>query len=264
MAKKKRETDDERAARDREERIALLKMKQGLIEDSELIPETGYKLPEPTKWEKFAAFCSLNKWFIIVGAFIAAVVIMCVTQALTKEKADIRVLVVRYGESSELDRHSDRIAQALEKFCRDFDENGKVRVEVNTINFPTNDEATDQRSVTERQRFNAELQLAEAQMLIVDAEFADWMANVRMQPNAFKEQNDENGGKVYNNVGILMNSTALAKEAHWNKCPDSVVILIRNELNDGSGSVKKNAEYRERAEEVLQNILEGNVVNPQD
>lgn len=264
MAKRKRETDDERAARDREERVALLKMKQGLIEESELIPETGYaEIPEQTKWQKFVTFCSLNKWFIILGAFIAAVVAVCVFQVIFKEKSDIRVLIVANNEDSELGWRYTDIENALERYCADFDGNGEVNVTVNYIDH-SRENVDNQLAVAESQKLSAELQLADAQMIIADKEFVEWMAKNDKKPtDVFLDQSGNCGSDMlYKNVGVLMGHTALAKEARWSKCPDSVVILVREELNNGSGSIKANAENRERASTVLRNILDGNIVNP--
>ncbi len=260
---RKRETDDERAARDREERIALLKMKQGLIEESEIIPETGYaEIPEQTRWEKFKTFCSLNKWFILLGAFLVAVVGVCVIQFITKEKEDIHVLVVANNEDTELTWRYEDIENALERYCLDFDENGKVNVTVNFIDHRFED-VDNQLVQVNMQRLSAELQLADAQMIIADKEFVDWMAKEDAPTKVFLDQSDKcEDDMLYKDVGVLMGHTGLAKEARWSKCPDSVVILVREELNNGSGNIKSNAEKRERASTVLQNILDGNIVNP--
>lgn len=266
MAKKrKRETDDERAARDREERIALLKMKQGLIEESELIPETGYgAFPEQNGWQKFKTFCSLNKWFILIGAFLVAVVGVCVVQLLTKEKSDIHVLVIASNENSELTWRYADIENALERYCLDFDGNGKINVTANFID-RRHEEVENQLDAAELQRLRGELELGEAQMIIADREFIEWMAmnNNDKPTNVFLEQTDKcSSDMLYEEVGVLMGHTALAKEARWSKCPDSVVILVRKESQNGSGNTKRSPEYRERAVTVLQNILDGNIVNP--
>lgn len=264
MAKRKRETDDERAARDREERIALLKMKQGLIEDSELIPETGYTaIPELHGRARISNFFYRNKWFVILGVIFAAIILVCVLQIIFKEKSDLHVLVVANNENSELSWRYNDIKKALEMYCLDFDGNGKVNVTVDFIDH-TSDDVFNQVAVSENQRLSGELKLANAQMIIADKEFVEWMAGETRKPgDVFLDQSDKCGSDMlYENVGILMGHTDLAKEARWSKCPDSIVILVREELNDGSGKVKSNAVKRERAVTVLQNILDGNVVNP--
>ena len=60
-------TDDE-DRKELQERRELLKMKQGLIEESDLIPETGYdKIPELHGWEKIKNNIYHNKVFYIIG-----------------------------------------------------------------------------------------------------------------------------------------------------------------------------------------------------
>lgn len=265
MAKKKRETDDERAARDREERVALLKMKQGLIEDSELIPETGYSaIPELHGWEKISNFFYRNKLFVILGVIFAAIILVCVFQFIFKEKSDLHVLVIANNDDTELTWRYEDIEKALERYCPDFDGDGKINVTVNFLDHNV-EESDNQVVVTNNQRLSMELKLANAQLIIADREFVDWMVKTRDKKPAslFLDQTENCGSDMlYEDVGILMGKTSLAKEARWSKCPDSVVILVREELNDGSGSVKKNAENREHALEVLQNILDGNILNP--
>lgn len=263
MAKRKRETEAERAARDREERVALLKMKQGLIEESELIPETGYAaISELHGWEKISNFFYRNKWFVILGVIFAAIIIVCVFQFIFKENSDLHVLVIANNDDTELTWRYEDIEKALEQYCPDFDGDGKINVTVNFLDHRV-EEADNQVVVTNNQRLSTELKLANAQLIIADKEFVEWMAKEKKPTDVFLDQSDNCGSDMlYKDVGIFMGKTSLAKEARWSKCPDSVVILVREELNDGSGSVKKNAEKREYALEVLQNILDGNILNP--
>lgn len=93
--------EDERARKSREEYVELLKMKQGLIEESEIIPETGYdKIRELHGFEKVKNYCYHNKWFILLGAFLAAVVIFLTVQALSREKEDLFVVVLALDHES--------------------------------------------------------------------------------------------------------------------------------------------------------------------
>ncbi|MDE6731911.1 MAG: hypothetical protein K2J77_03455, partial [Oscillospiraceae bacterium] len=115
MANGKRETDEERAARDREERIALLKMKQGLIEESEIIPETGYgEPPKENVLQRLSSFVYRNKMFVILGVLFAAIAAFIIYQFATREKEDLHVLLVAYDENSMMMLYSEDIARALE------------------------------------------------------------------------------------------------------------------------------------------------------
>lgn len=264
MANKKRETAAQKAARERQEKIDILKMKQGLIEESEVVPESGYvKIPEQHGWEKFKDFFWRNKAFIFMGAFLVFVIAICVGQVIFKEKEDLHVIIVTSSADSELSwRHYD-FEEVLEQYCPDFDENGKVNVGVNYINRSVAGEVLTEMEQIQSQKLTAELMSADAQLIIGDEEFADWMINGGKPEDYFLPQTDKcSEDMLYEEVGVRLNKTDFAKTVHWSKCPDEVVLLVREELNNGTGNVKRNAIKRERAQTVLQNILDGNIINP--
>lgn len=262
MSDNRRETPEERAERDRREHIELLKMKQGLIEESELIPEKGYeKIPELHGWAKFKNYLYHNKWFILMGAFAAAVVAIIVVQIASKEKYDMKVLAIANDPDSEMVMHANNFERALEKYCPDFDGNGEVHVEVVYINRTS--KVTNQLNQADSQKLSAELQSAEAQFIISDDQYTEWTGKDSEPFDVFLDQTGNCSEKMLiDGVGVRLNKTGFAKQARWSDCPDNVIFLVREELNNGSGSVKKNAENRERAQTVLQNIIDGNVVNP--
>lgn len=247
------ETPEEKAKRERQEYIDLLKMKQGIIDESEAIPEVNLdKVQELHGWAKFKNNCYHNRWFILIGGLLAAVVVVCLVQIFSKEKNDLYVLAVSYITDSELGSHKEQIEKALEKYCPDFDGNGKVKVEVSFAD-----------KTADSVKAAAEFENAEAQMVITDYNFTEWLLHDKDAKDVFLDQSDKcTEDMLYKDCGILMNKTELAKDADWSDCPDYIFVFVRAELNNGSGNVKKNAENRERAEIVLQNILDNNVVNP--
>lgn len=265
MSDNRRETPEERAERDRREHIELLKMKQGLIEESEYIPETGYeKIPELHGWAKFKNNVYHNKWFILMGAFAAMIAAVLIVQIASREKYDIRVLAVANDPDSEMVMHANKFEKALERYCPDFDGNGKVHVELIYIN-RTSGDVTTRLDQADAQKLSAELQTAEAQFIISDDQYTKWTGKDNDPTEVFLDQTGSCAeNMLVDSVGVRLNKTGFAKEARWSDCPDNVIFLVRGELNNGSGSVKKNAENRERAQTVLQNIIDGNVVNPDD
>lgn len=263
MANKKREIAAEKAARERQERIELLKMKQGLIEESELIPDTGYaEISVPRGGKKLTNFIYRNKPFIIIAAVIVLVIAVGVYQFLTREKVDLYVLAVSKTEDSEIIWRARDLELALEMYCPDFDGNGKVNVEVDYLNLKF-DEVNNQTQGTEIQKFRSHLEIGRAQLFISEDVFADYVYETQYSNDFFvRRPNDCPEDMLSNDVGVRMNLTDFAKDAHWEDCPDNVVFMVRNELNNGQGSVKANAENRERALIVLQNILDNNIINP--
>ena len=180
------------------------------------------------------------------------VVVICLVQIMSKGKTDLYVLAVSYIPDSELGNYTEKLEKTLEQYCPDFDGNGKVKVEVNFAD-----------KTVEAVKASAELDSAEAQMIIGDYNFSEWLTQNKDIKSIFVDQSDKcHENMLYKDCGILMNQTELAEKAGWKDCPDYIFIFVRNELNNDSGKIKKNAENRERAEIVLQNSLDNNVVNP--
>lgn len=271
MAKGKRETPEERAARDREERIALLKMKQGIIEESEMIPETGYAPPpKENAWQRLSSFVYRNKIFVVLGVLFAAIAAMIIYQFATRQKEDLHVLLVAYDPDSVMMLYSDTIEEALEQYCPDFDGNGKVHVSVSFIDRAQRS-GKSQYDDAQRQRLNSELEYGSAQLIITDEGFTERVnfdedttddeamrAYFLPQTDRFSEE------ELFCGVGIRANKTPLMKNADWQDCPDNVLILIRAETDYKTNNDEENAIYRERAQIVLQNILDNNAVNSQE
>lgn len=269
MANRRRETEAERARREREERIALLKMKQGLIEESELIPENEHvEEPKLRGFKRFANFFYHNKAFIFLGAFFLFVITVLTVQLVTKERDDLYVLAIAFDGESEIGWRVRDLESALERYCPDFDGNGKIHVTVNYID-RTAEEITTQYDQAQAQKLTLEVMAASAQLIIADEGLIKWLGgedgSEAIDPKKFFVV--QTGlcpeDMLFNSVGVRANRTGFAGEARWESCPDNVILLVRAELNNGQSSVKKNAVNRERSMTVLQNIIDGNIVNPE-
>ncbi len=257
--------EEERARKAREEYIELLKMKQGIIEESELIPETGYtKIPELHGLAKFGNFVYHNRAFILVGAFLAAIAIFLTVQIATRKIYDLYVLVISTSGESELIWRYDDIEEALTKYCPDFDNNGYVKVGINFIDLSMPNAASEYASA-QTMKFSSELYLGESQMFIGDEGFWEYLYGNEdaLDVQIFEDLSEYfPEDELYQKTGLHINSTNLHKDARWDTCPDSINIFLRCEFETATGNQKHAAEQRDRAHTVFRNIIEGNVVNP--
>lgn len=267
MANRKRETDAEKARREREERIALLKMKQGIIEESELIPENDHvEVQKPRGLSRLSNFFYRNKAYVIMGAFFVLVATLLIVQFVTREREDLYVLAVAFDEKSEMKWYVNDLERALEKYCPDFDGNGKIHVAVNFVDRTSNDAAS-QYDDSQIQKLSVEYINATAQLIIADEGFIDWVngegSDEDIDPlyfqRIFLDQTELcSEDMLYGNVGVRLNQTPLAKLARWDSCPDNVMLLVRNEFKVGMGGRKTDTRNRERALTVLRNIVDNN------
>ena len=81
-------------SKESDEKRELLKLKQGIIEDSDIIEQDVHEEPEKqTAVKKIDNFFYRNKWFVVAGVFFAAVAIFLVQQMLSREQPDLTVIL---------------------------------------------------------------------------------------------------------------------------------------------------------------------------
>ena len=72
----------------------LLKLKQGIIEESETITEAEKPKYEVHGFKRVENFFYHYKWHVVAGLFAAAVLTFLIHSLVTKEQGDMRVLLV--------------------------------------------------------------------------------------------------------------------------------------------------------------------------
>ena len=253
-----------------DEKRELLKMKQGIIEDSDIIETEADKevRVKPTGIKAIENFFYHNKWFVIVGVFFALLVAFLAYQTLTREKADMTVVLVTSDsvKAPNLYQKVQDIELALEKYCPDFDNDGNVHVDVYTIDLTksnpdpqyVNSNAT--KFFGEMQRGIAQLFICDTGILVGDGESVDDAVSFE---SIFKDLGKATGIEEYNGVhSISLKGTAFAKDAKWeNSCPEILGFSIRNMTSDQMGYSEGALLRGEQAAQVLSNILNGTIVN---
>lgn len=261
MTKKERERlqEEERLREKRE----LLKLRQGLIEESELIPQEVPAVEKPTGMKAVENFFYHYKWYIIVGAIALIIITYLTVQCATREKEDLYVLVVQTTNSSGLYMKQLDIEEALERYCPDFDGNGNVHVAINCINLST-ESGVSEYSDAEQLKFSSEMLTGDSQFWVSDdgiiAVINDF-ANEEIQ--FFRDYSEEYPDAAFSEGGGLRyNSTGLKDATRWASCPDSVGIYVRDIYSNMTGNDDDAQEQRRRALEVYDNIVNDRVINP--
>jgi hypothetical protein len=251
-----------------DEKRELLKMKQGLIEESDIIETEADKvvLEKPTGMKAVENFFYHNKWFVIVGAFFALVLTFLIYQTVTREVADMTVVLVTSDiqKSPNIYEKTRDVELALEKYCPDFDKNGKVHVDVFTIDL-TKTGSDPQYITTNATKFHGEMQRGLAQMLICDKDIlgeSEQGNKIEFDP-FFKDLGKATKmDALYGKKLLKLKDTDFAKEAKWeNSCPDTLGFCIRDIKSDQLGYSEEALVRNEQAIEVLTNILTGTVIN---
>ena len=237
-----------------DEKRELLKLKQGLIEESEAIPaETREKPAELHGIARVKNEIYHLGWAIpvIIGAVALAAFI--IVQLASRPKEDICILIIAAAESSELFRFSDSndvIKPALEKYCADYDGNGKVYAETVFIDL-SDSSGNGQYNDTQHGIFNSQVKYGSAALILADPELLELVNGWYENPiNAFEDLSEELPEDIlYNKCGAFISGTGFAKDIG---CENSVLFV----LDELGGSKKNAAQYKDRAVEVLKNICQ--------
>lgn len=159
------------------ERLELLKMKQGLIEESELIPENveDEPAPEMNAFQKVQNFFYYHKWTLVVVAAVVILVVFMAGQTIFRVDPDIEVLAIGTEYETDIVGYSAQVELAIEEHCKDVNGDGKVHAAIIAIDLAV-PETSGQYYLTQMQAFDREL-TGSACIVISTAEFLDYMTD---------------------------------------------------------------------------------------
>lgn len=236
----------------------LLKLKQGLIEESETIREEKPEHVDLHGWKKVSNFFYHYKWHVIISVFFVAVAAFFTYDLVKKEAGDIRVLVITKNDqnSAEIAYKIKDIELALEKYCPDFDDSGYVHVEVFSMDLSENLDL--QYELAQVTKLTSELMIGNAQMFIVDKEGFESISegdnSTFFDLSEIYPDCGQADGIFYRIKGSGFATLANYEEA----CPEDLYIVLPDYVN--ASAKKENAElFRKRCREVMDNIVSGNL-----
>ena len=204
-------------------------------------------------------------------------------KGLTQAELAGKLAVIANSSSDGFYAKTADIEVALERYCPDFDGNGYVHVGVNYIDLSSKGGMSEY-SDAQLDKFSAELFTGDSQLFLSDRQIINLInsytdtsdniaeevteesatAEVPMHSEFFRDLSEEFPDAVlYQNVGVQLNSTGFTDQAKWKSCPDTIGLYLRNEFQtDMTDNGDRAKEQRRRAEIVLDNIVNNNVVNP--
>jgi len=150
----------------------LLKLKQGLIEESEseIVNSEKTVIEKPKGKAAIANYFYHNKFFIIIAAFFIVAGGFMVLDFVTREKEDMRFLTIANSNAgTSALSYSFEIEKAVEFYTPDFDNNGYVHAANYYLNVnPEN--ANPDAYYANRGKLMAEVQDGTARLFIADKE----------------------------------------------------------------------------------------------
>ncbi len=243
----------------------LLKLKQGLIKESEAIP-VDVK-PEKTElhgWKKVTNFFYHYKWHVIVSVFFAVVIGFFVYDLVKKETGDIRVLVITKDNAvaNNVIYKTKDFELAFEKYCPDFDDSGYVHVDVYNIDLSENADPEYMRAQVTKAM--GEISFAEAQLYILDTPALESITNDG-NTDGFVNLEElypdcENADGVFYHI---KGSEFAAMSNYVESCPEDLFFVIRR-TTEVTANKERAEKAQKRALEVFDNIVNGKMAGWED
>ena len=232
----------------------LLKLKQGLIEESEEIHEEEKPVYELHGWKKVENFFYHNKWYVAAGLFFAAVAAFLIVSLVQKEQGDLRVMVVTKDPqiAAEIMYKTGDLEKAFELYCPDYDDNGYIHVDVYNVDLSENPDP--QYSLAAVTKITSEIMYGEAQLFLVDSLGAQAVTNDNL--SQFVDL-----GKLYpeeeciNGVFLKIRDSGFAANAqYYEACPDDIYLAVRNASESDENSFRS-LPAKKKALEIIDNII---------
>ncbi len=163
--KKKQEAYDRRIL---EEKKELIRLKQGIIKESETIHEEEAAPVVMTPWQKVRNFFYQNKWWLGFGTIIILIVGYLIYSFLSKPDPDLIVMLA--CDNDKVNSFSG-LQDYLEEFTDDFNDNGKILASVYEITISDNSYANYQNGTDNK--LSVEFQSADSVLVIGDQKLTD-------------------------------------------------------------------------------------------
>ncbi len=211
----------------REERLELIRLKQGVIEESETIHEEQEEQKKYTIWQKISNFFYHNKWWMGIGCFFAFVVGFLIYQTVTTVRADLVVLLVS-DDASFNAQCSYRIEEIFEQYIED--ENGDGEISVDVYYIPASEESANKSGYTgDSTKLFAEFQIGESLIVISDLD-----ADAFIVPDSTLEDLEPHFGEYAQTEGFrfYLSDTGFAEAVGWTETLDEDIYIGIRRVKD--------------------------------
>lgn len=251
---KKAEKENERREYEKrlqEERLELIKLKNGDITDSEIIKEEHDINPPLHGIERMKNFWWHNKYIILLAAFFIIVFGYITYDTLTRTKPDMRVIMTC---NNGLINRTEELEDMFEEYCEDLNGDGKVYVQV--IEAPITSNTTDYTTTGKYQSvIQANLQTAEVIFFVSDEAILSDESGVS---EAFADLRElyPNSELVSKN-GLQLKGEYVQKKLKWeSNFPDDMFIVMREPVKTMKDSKEEMQENFDNAKKIMDHLVD--------
>ena len=157
-----------------EEKVDLIRLKQGVIEDSDKVFRERETEKQYTVLQKIGNWFYHAKWWLGIAAFCILVVSFLVYDYVTREDPDLRILLLT--DDPEFYEETDKLTAWLQTMCPDYTADGEVLVQ--SVYIPVS-KATMENSGTYSASYNTQLlvqfQSSTCMLVMVDPDAEEYL-----------------------------------------------------------------------------------------
>ncbi|MDE5577904.1 MAG: hypothetical protein K2J11_11010 [Oscillospiraceae bacterium] len=257
-AERERKERDRYAEKLRQEKLELLKLKQGVISEEDIPTEVKAER-HYTVWERVSNFFYHNKMYIIIGTAIFLILAFLVYDLVTRVKPDVTVMIIARDDSFQF--YTESIEQLLERYCEDYNGDGKVDVRVFYAPAVMGESQNDlYLRQSDQTKLVAEFQSGDTVIIIADKEACE---EIGVTEGVFSDlSKDFPDDKNVTELGYMLSGTSLSEDIEYSALSDDLFAAFR-EPHGGIGiNEEKFRTNYEHAVELWNNYITKNEINP--
>ncbi len=226
-----------------ERKIELVKLKQGVIESSDVIKEVHEEPQKLSLGQKISGAWYRSKWLIIFVVFMVAAIGYITYDMLTAEKPDITVLAVS-GDSA-LYYRTVELEEFLESYCDDLNGDGEVNVMIYNISLDYQSDPT--MATSSQAQLMSQLQSGENVLIISDRPTDFILTDLRERYP---------GDERITELGLLLNCRLTRDALKWEAMPEELYLGVREPAKLLSSSEEAMKEKVDEAMPMFERIKE--------
>ena len=226
-----------------ERKIELMKLKQGVIDSSDVIKEVHEEAPKLSFGQKISGAWYRSKWLIIFIVIMAAAFIYITYDMITAEQPDFTILVV--SNDTALYSRTPEVEEFFESFCDDVNGDGEVNVLI--YNISTNYHNDPTMASSSQAQLMSQLQDGENVIVVSDQKTDFELIDFRED-----YPDDEN----ITGLGLLLNCQYTRDALKWEAMPEELYVGIRKPSRLLSTTLEEMEEQVELALPVFEKIRE--------
>ena len=239
-AEEKARAEYEKTLQDR--KIELIKLKQGVIESSDVIKEVHEEKPKLTLSQKLSGMWYRSKWLIIFAAAMVFAFAYIIYDTATAEHPDFTVLAI--SSDTGLYYRSVELEEFMESYAYDANGDGEVSVLIYNI---TTDYGDPNTATSAQAQIMSQLQSGE-NVIIISDESTDFLMTDFREDYPDSDRFTENG--------LLLNCALTREKLKWEAMPDNLYIGVRSAARLLSTSKDEMQEEIDKAMPVFEKIVE--------